>query len=116
MLVGAALLDVVELIRSANVEATDDARSLTLPGALVMPGSIAFDRLDADDYSLDVEVYLVVGDHGTSIALDQLGEMLESVRNVLGVGSAEPVTLNLINHASDPLPAFKLTATVSVTH
>ena len=114
MQIGAAAQAVVDMISDAGVQATIDGRDLELPGALVAPETISADRLGGD-YTVAWNVYLVAADAGPVEALDDLGHMFDLLKDALGVGEARPVTLTLPNHAADPLPAFLLTFSTSVT-
>ena len=101
------------MIQAAGVSAASDPRAFDPPGALVTPGTVSCDRLGGD-YTVTWECYLVVGDHGTTEALNDLGDLFDLVRLPLGVGEARPMTLSLPNHAADPLPALQFTLTTSV--
>lgn len=111
--VGAALKEVVALIESTGVHAAADARSLDLPGALVAPDKVEVDRL-GDDFTVTWTVYLIAGDHGPVEALDDLGDMFDQVKDVLGVSEAEPMSLSLVNHSANDLPAFRMTFQTNV--
>lgn len=106
-----------ELGTELSVSAVLDARDLVLPGILVTPGPIGFDRLDGGTISLDAELLLVAGDTNPVTALDELTELLLKLRAHLGnaPSTAEPMTVNLPSQSPDPLPALRCPIPLTLT-
>lgn len=102
-------------LAGVGVKATSDPRRLAVPGALLYPTLIDFDRLDADVATVPVEVLLIAKGLGTPQALDQLEDLLTKVKQLWTVPTVETVTATLPNHSPDPLPAFRFTLTTQVT-
>lgn len=109
-----ALTELVEELRSVNIAAALDPRDLTLPGVLVTPSSVDFDRLGGHDYTLEADLYLVAGNRGTDQALGELTDLVAKLRGLWPVGQAEALSLDLPNHGgSMPALIVNLTLTVS---
>lgn len=106
-----------ELGVALSVSASIEARDLVLPGILVTPGPIAFDRLDGQTVDLDVELLLVAGDTNPVTALDELTDLLLKLRAYLGNAPsvAEPMTVNLPSQSPDPLPALRCPIPLTLT-
>lgn len=98
-----------ELSLALGVPVEIDPRDLVLPGILVVPGVIDFDRLDLGTASTDIELWLVAGDTNPRTALNELTALLLDVRAHLGgvPSTADPITVTLANQSPDPLPAFR---------
>src|SRR5690606_4310117 len=86
-----------ELAEALEVSVELDPRDLVLPGILVTPGEILFDRLDAGTASADIELWLVAGDTNPKTALDELTQLLIKLREHLGSAPSEatPMTVTL---------------------
>lgn len=87
-----------------------DPRDLVLPGILVVPGPITFDRLDGDTASLDLELWLIAGDTNPNTALNELTALFLKLRGTLDSSPTEiePITVKLPSQGTnDPLPAFR---------
>lgn len=113
--IGEALAQVVQLLKSTGIKSVSaDAASLNLPGALVTPDSIVYDRIGGEEYTVVWNVYLVAGDHGPVQSLNTLGHLLELVRP-LGVGTVETISMTLPDHASAALPALHFTISTNVS-
>lgn len=98
-----------DLSVALGVPAEVDPRELVLPGMLVMPGQIEFDRLGTLTASATLEVWLVAGDTNPKTALDELTGMLLKLREYLGAGvsTVDPITVTLAAQSPDPLPALR---------
>lgn len=110
-----ALEDVAERLNAVDIPAAVDPRSLTVPGAWVTAGPIAYDRLSNDVRGLDVDVYLFTRDTGTPDALDWLADMIDAAADVFPIGDVTPQNVSLPNQAGDPLPAFVFRLTLEVS-
>lgn len=102
-------------LAGVGVKATSDPRRLALPGVLLYPTLIDFDRLDDNAATVPVDVLLIAKGLGTPQALDQLEALLAKVRQLWTVPTVEMVTATLPSLAPDPLPAFRFTLTNQVT-
>lgn len=98
-----------ELATATGLNVVLDQRDLVLPGVLVTPGEITFDRLDAHVASAALELWLVAGDSNPVTALDELTHMLLTLRKHYGDAptTAEPMTLTVSTYSPDPMPAFR---------
>lgn len=99
----------VELAAALEVPVEIDTRDLVLPGILLSPGPINFNRLGGSLAQLELDVYLIAGDSNTTTALDELTHLLMKLRKHLGSDpvEVEPITVNLPSQAATaPLPAF----------
>ena len=91
-----------------------DPRDLVLPGVLVTPGPIDFDRLGGTDVSGEIELWLVAGDTNPTTALDELTAMLLLLRGTdYPPTRAEPITITLRSQSPDPLPALRCLIPIS---
>ncbi len=102
-------------LATVGLTGTSDPRKLPVPGVLIYPAGLDFDRLDPDTATVDVEVILVAKGLGTPAALDQLEDSLGRVRQLWTVPAVEAVSVNLPNHSPDPLPGLRFTLTTQVT-
>lgn len=98
-----------ELAAELAVPVELDPRDLVLPGILVIPGVIDFDRLDAGTASSDVELWLIAGDSNPRTALDEVTALLLKLRAHLGDAPsvADPITVTISSQSPDPLPALR---------
>lgn len=116
MLYGDAVAEIVQSLENAGISATAEPAKLHLPGALVIPGTMTFDILDADDYSADIDIYLLTSNKGSVQSLNDLQELLTKFRSVFQVVEAEPISLNLPNiGGNDPVPGLQLTLRATIT-
>lgn len=115
MWIRTALDDVAARLETAGVAAAVDPRDITVPGAWVTTGPIAFDRLNGDVRTMQAVVYLLTRDTGTPDALDYLAEMIDAAATVLPVGDITPQTLGLPNQSGDPLPAAVFNVDLEIT-
>lgn len=109
-MLGTDLTDFAEdLAQALDVPAEVDPRDLVLPGILVSPGQIDFDRLDATTASATLEVWLIAGDTNPRTALNELTGLLLKLRAYLGgsVSTVDPITVTLSAQSPDPLPALR---------
>lgn len=98
-----------DLAEAIGVSVEIDARDLVLPGVLLTPGTLAFDRLSSAAASMDVELLLIAGDTNTVTALDELTDLFLKLRRHLGdqPKDAEPFTVQLPSQSTTPLPALR---------
>jgi len=107
--VGAAAQIVADQLTAGGLSTVVDARDLQLPGAWLTVNALSFDRLDSSAYEVTWDLFLVVPDVAAPDALDQLGVLLSQARAAgLDTGSATAITMTLLNHSAEPLPAFQL--------
>lgn len=109
------LTDLAEALAGVDVKATHDPRRLAIPGVLLYPVNLDFDRLDAGTATVDVDLVLVAKGLGTTRALTDLEQLLGRVQQLWDVPRVETVNVNLPNHSPDPLPGFRFTLTTQVT-
>lgn len=110
-----ALEEVAAALAALDIKGTHDPRRLPVPGVLLYPAGIDFDRLDRNVATVDVEFILVAKGLGTPKALEQLEQMLDKVRQAWPVGQVTAVNVNLPNHSPDPLPGFSFTLPFEIT-
>lgn len=115
MLYGDALQEIVTGLKNAGIKATTEIANLQLPGALVIPGPMTFDILDGENYSAEIEVYLLTSNKGSIQSLNDLQELLTDFRTVFNVSEAEPISLPLTNLAPDPVPGLLITLQATIT-
>ncbi len=98
-----------DLAQTLGVPVEVDPRDLVLPGVLVVPGQIDFDRLDSLTASAQLELWFVAADTNPVTALNELTDMLVTARQYLGgdLSTADPITVTLAAQSPDPLPAFR---------
>lgn len=94
-----------------------DPRDLVLPGVLLVPGLIEYDRLATDPASIELELWLIAGDTNSVTALDELTTMLKLLRAnpEYSPSSADPMTVNLASQSPDPLPALRCPLPCTIT-
>ncbi|NUL43737.1 hypothetical protein F7P69_00780 [Cellulosimicrobium funkei] len=113
---GDALQEIQDALRSGGIRATLDGSKVQLPGVLIVPGVATYDRLNGEDYSATVELWLLVGDKGIVQSLNQLSDLLEQVREVYEIHEVEPLTLSLPNSGGpDGLPALRTELNLNIT-
>lgn len=112
---GDALEEIVQTLRDAGIPATTEAASVQLPGALVVPGTITFDRLSTGEYGAVVEVYLLTSNKGAVQSLNDLTKLLAQFRGVFDVGQAEPITIQLQAAGPDPAPGLRIELNLDIT-
>lgn len=112
---GDALQDLVSQLDAGGITATTELATLQLPGALVVPGTLQFEYLDPDNYSANVDVYLLVADHGSIESMNDAQDLLTKFRAIFKVLEAEPIALPAPNHGADPLPGFLVTLALTIT-
>jgi hypothetical protein len=116
MLYGDAIAEVVQGLKDAGINATSEPSKLHLPGALVVPGTMTFDILDGDNYSAQIDIYLLTSNKGSIQSLNDLQELLTKFRSVFQAVEAEPLSLNLPNiGGNDPVPGLLLTLQATIT-
>lgn len=109
------LEEIAAALSGVGVKATHDARKLPVPGVLLYPTGLDFDRLDANVATVEVELILVAKGNAAPVALVELEGMLTSIRQLWPVNQVRAVNVNLPNHSPDPLPGFSFTLTTEVT-
>lgn len=118
MLYGDALQEVVTALDNAGVTSTTEMSQVQLPGALVVPGTMTFDYLDGDNFSANIDVYLLVRNNGSVQSLNDLQDLLTKFRTVFDAIEAEPISLSLPNATGgspDPVPGLQLTLQATIT-
>lgn len=109
------LTGLADALAGVDIKATHDPQKLSLPGALLYPVTLDFDRLDGNTASVEVEVILTARGLGTTAALNTLEDMLHRSRSLWPVPVVTAVNVNLPNHSPDPLPGLRYTVTAQVT-
>lgn len=111
-----SLLWAVDQLKAAGLNVAADPADVSLPGVIVYPNLVDYERLDADDYTLTLDLVMVASGGGRALdALDQLGGLLTQVRAILPVGECRAITVALPSQSVDPLPALQATITLSVS-
>ncbi len=96
-------------LTEAGIAATTDPRNIVTPGAWVTVHDVT--PFLAGSLSIRADVCLIVGDHGTTLALDRLGDLLDLAAAVLAWDEpARPMTITPPGTA--PLPALVITTTI----
>lgn len=104
-----ALEGVVKALTDAGINATTDPRDITIPGAWVTVHDITDPRL-CGDFTVRADVFLIATDNGAPLANDAVGELLDTVADVLTFD--EPVTPVVATPPGlAPLPALVITTT-----
>lgn len=104
----APLLDLVTLLRAADIEASTDPAELSLPGVWV-----TLDNFDTTTHAggrtIVAACYLIVGDAGYADALAALAELYNRVTTA-GVGPDGPVVAQgvQLQGGATPLPALRM--------
>lgn len=112
MSISDALIEIVASLNDAGIYATAEPASMELPGAIVLPGVIEFNRLAGFDMTF--EIYLVTKQHRTQAeVMDDLQELLEKFRTVYQIPDAQPVALP--QTTGSPLPALLINLTANIT-
>lgn len=106
---------VVDALKGAGVTATVEAADADLPGVIVYPSLVDFDRLEADAYEMTVDLLLVASQLRALDALDQLEDLLAKVRLVFPVTEARAIMVQLSSQSADQLPAFQCSILLSAT-
>lgn len=106
-----------DIASALEVSCELDPRDLVLPGVLLTPGPIEFDRLADDTASAELEAWIVASDSNPVTALDELTELLLKLRRYFqgALREAQPMTLTLSNQSPDPLPAFRCPIPIDLT-
>lgn len=112
----AALDQVVATIKAAGVSAAVEAADLDVPGVLVYPDRVDYDRLDATTYQIDVGLLFVAGQLRAPDALDALDALIDQVATVLPLRELRAVMVRLSSQAADDLPAFQTTVSLAVSN
>lgn len=113
--IGDALDEVVAQLTAAGITATTDPAAADLPGAIVYPARIDFDRLGGDGFDMDVDVVLVARQLVGRDAVDQLDTLVSAFRAWCPAVEFTAVSVALTSQAADPLPALRATLPVEVT-
>lgn len=111
----AAVVQVVDVIKGAGVNATTEAADLDLPGVVVYPDIVSYERLDATTYRLDVGLLFVAGQLRALDALDRLDDLVDKVATVLPINELRAVMVRLSSQSADDLPAFQTTVSLAVS-
>lgn len=111
---GDALEQIVSELDAGGIIATADASKIQLPGALVVPGMVTFNRLDPDTYEATVDVYLLTADRGSLESLNDLQDLLQTFRQIFDVLEAEPLSLQVPNYPN-PLPGLVISLNLEIT-
>jgi hypothetical protein len=99
---------------AAGIPACLDKRDLNPPALYIAIPTIRYNRL-GPAYTAELDVYAVAPNIGRMDALDQLGALLTAARAVYGFDTAYPVDLVVPTLAADPLPAYRVPLTITIT-
>lgn len=114
-----AMADTVREVRdaltAAGISAACEAADVELPGVIIYPDVVAYERLDATTFRMDITLLLVAGQVRALHALAQLDELREQVAAVLPVNELRAVMVQLSSQSPDVLPAFQTTIGLEVT-
>lgn len=110
-----ALIQVRDAIRGIGINAAAEASDLELPGVIVYPSVVTFERMDADTFTMDTDLLFVASQVRALDAVDQLEAMISAVSAVLPLRELRAVMIQLASQSPDELPAFQATITLEVT-
>lgn len=104
-------------IVAAGATCSIDPADADLPGCVVYPATIDFDRLDGSILTLTVDVLLVAGGLRALDALDQIDELIAKVRQAFPTTEFTAISAAIPSKSPDPLPAVRaqLTAQFTIT-
>jgi hypothetical protein len=96
-------------LTAAGVPASVERAKVRTPGAWISPQTRDVTRLDGSG-TAQVDVILVVGDHGEATALAALDDLLDKVLGISPpLAVTEPVdTAYALTLTASPLPAFRV--------
>ncbi|MFJ2318447.1 hypothetical protein ACIOTN_17295 [Glutamicibacter sp. NPDC087661] len=113
---GDALAEVQTQIEAAGIPCYIDAEKAMAPCALLVPGVLRFDRLSgSEDYSAEVDVYLLAPGNNSLDALNHLQDLLEQLSTAFPIPEAEPISFPLGSAGSIPLPGLAITLNLNVS-
>lgn len=113
---GDALQEVVDALQDAGINATTEPKKLQLPGALVIPGTLEFDLLDSENYSFNIDIYLLTSEKGSVHSMNDLQALLNKARTKYSFPNAEPISLTLPNIGGpDPVPGLLIALQATIT-
>ena len=110
-----AVWHVRDALRAADVPAAIDPADVSIPGVITYPGAVDYDRLDAGEATVEVDLVLVAGQLRGGDALGQLDSLVERVRAIFPAARFDAVTAAIQSQGADPFPALRTTVTLSVT-
>lgn len=110
---------IVQVIQGLGLNAAAEPSDLgDLPGVLVYPNTITYERLADDVLDLTADLLLVAGAGPALSALDQLDGLLAALLVPLQLREVRAVTLalpSLTGGTADPLPALQATVQFQIT-
>lgn len=104
-----AVLDVVEQLTAAGVNATGDYRDLAVPGVLVRPDTAAYDRLTDDAGTIGLRLVGVAGNADPLTSDEQLGDLIGVCQSIADLADIQFTVYTNPNLAADSLPCFTAT-------
>lgn len=109
---GEAIRHARHSLTAAGLSATEDVRSLALPGVWITVESLDWQRLSG---SVDVELALfgVAGNAGGAADIAALDTLTAKISATLGADTADLVSITLPNHGGT-LPAVRILTTLTV--
>ncbi|MDE9365476.1 hypothetical protein PZ938_07650 [Luteipulveratus sp. YIM 133132] len=104
-----------QIAAAADVAVFTDYRDAQLPGVMLMPDRLVFDRLDGTTATVTWRLVIFGSGAGAADALDDAGAVLARLNAALGLGDEiEASTVSNPNLSGDPLPV--LVATLTTEH
>lgn len=105
---------VIDRLTDAGIRAVADERDVNPPCVLVRAPRMAF-RFGARCYDAEWTLWVIVPDSGRTVALDNLGPLIDATAAALGgpIIAATPVSVPGVD-GSPPLPAYELTFTTTL--
>jgi hypothetical protein len=91
-----------------------DPAQLILPGVWCKVPTFAIDTLAADNYRLDVQLYLAVGDQDWKRARNKLAELFDTVHAHLGKPRVQVPFVKLVLPEGQEVPALVLPHTLRI--
>lgn len=113
--VAGALVEVRDLLKAAGVNVAIEPADLVLPGVILYPSLLTFERLDSATFRMDVDLLFVAAQVRALDAIDQLDALIALVNQVLPVRELRAVMIQLASLSPDELPAFQATVGLEVT-
>lgn len=113
---GDTLLEIQAQIEAAGIPCYIDAEKAMAPCALLIPGMVRYDRLSgSQDYTAEVDVYLLAPNNSSYIALNELQDLLEQLQTAFPIPEAEPIAYPLGTAGNIPLPGLAITLNLNVS-
>lgn len=112
--VSEALQEIVDTLNGADIPTVVDGGRIIPPGIVVVPGTMTFPYLDASQFDMEFNLFLMARDNaGNADVWDQLQDLLQKVRSVYPVSEAIPIN-RPSSISSTPVPALLVTLNLTI--